>query len=183
MSATPEYENIYGRKWGRGLRPWLLVPKILFAGTFIGGLVTVLVLGFYYSPPQTPADWVAYSQLIQRAFTRVIVPALLGAILTGIALAMAHPMVFLRMRWFQAKLVLLIVCVPVLHVFMWGRSVALREAVTRDNDLVKATLLREQIYRGTIAALVFAVAVVVLGRIKPRLRQAYGRTFTRRIDP
>jgi hypothetical protein len=44
-------------------------------------------------------------------------------------------------------------------------------------DFAAATLLRKQLFRGTVATLAFAVAVILLGRLKPRLGQAYGRTF------
>ena len=41
-------QNIYGRKWGRGMRPWLLIPKYICVALILGGLgavVTVLAGG------------------------------------------------------------------------------------------------------------------------------------------
>lgn len=176
MSATREYQNIYGRRWGRGLRPWLLIFKIVSVAVFIGGLASTLVLAFGGPAPQTPAEWSRLAGMIRLAYTRVIVVGLLGALVFGILLLLPHFRVLIRMRWLQVKLGILAVFIPTFHLFMSARSAALREAVARQ-DFETAGLLREQLYRGTVAALAIGLVVVVLGRIKPRLGQAYGRTF------
>ena len=76
------------------------------------------------------------------------------------------------MRWLQVKLALIIV-VPTFHLFMAGRSLA--AGCDHAGGFPAATLL-QTLFRGTVATLAFAVAVI-LGRLKPRLGQAYGRTF------
>jgi uncharacterized membrane protein len=179
MSANREYQNIHGRRFGRGLRPWLLIPKVLFVAVFFGGLVSLLALGFLQPAPATLAEWAAQVALIRRAYRSVIVPALAGSMISGIALTIVHGGVLLRMRWLQAKLALIILLVPTFHLFMTGRSLALQSAVDR-GDFAAAALLREQLFRWTVATLLFALALILLGRLKPRLGQNYARTFSRR---
>jgi len=84
------------------------------------------------------------------------------------------------MRWFVLKMVLIAVCVPGLHLFMSSRARALRAVLNASTpDLQSAAFLWHQMLAGTIAALTFAVVVIVLGRVKPRLGQDYARTFSR----
>lgn len=181
MSATPEYQNIYGRKWGRGWRPYLLIPKFIFVACFLGGLITLLVLGFLGSTPKTSAEWAREAEFIRGAYGKVIVPALIATLVAGAVLASAHLRVFLRMRWLQVKLGLIVVCVPALHLFMSGRSAALRHAVAHGH-LASARAIRQQLFHGTLVTLAFALVVVLLGRLKPRLGQKYGRTFSRAAE-
>lgn len=182
MSATRYQQNIYGRRFGRGVRPWLLMPKVVFAAVFLGGLVSLLVLGFLRPRPATAAEWKAQAEIVRLAYMRVIVPGLVGAMATGVLLVIIHGGVLLRMRWLQVKLALIAVFVPTFHIFMAGRSLALREAVAR-GDFATALLLREQLFWGTVATLVFALTVILLGRLKPRLGQNYARTFSRGTRP
>ena len=43
--SSPPYTNIFGRKPGRGVRPWLLIPKVIAVATFVGGYVATIVSG------------------------------------------------------------------------------------------------------------------------------------------
>jgi hypothetical protein len=179
MQQAPRYTNIHGRRWGRGARPWLLLPKYAFVSIFLGGLVTMLILGFVQPRPETLAEWRRRELLLSHAYVRVIVPGLLGAILMGLLLLSTHFRVFIRMRWLQAKLVLLAVCVPSLHFYMRGKATALHAVLSDESraDLTRAGELWGDLRLGTLLSLCFAVCLVILGRIKPRLGQDYGRTF------
>lgn len=174
MPTAPKYVNIHGRKAGRGWRPLLLILKLVFVGGFLGGLLCVLVLVFAEPQPATAEAWSREAELISRFYLRVIVPSLVGAMLTGAALMYAHFAALFRMRWLRAKLALAALCIPTLHVVMRGRSVAFHQAVER-GDFAAAAELRSQLSAGTAAALGLAVALMILGRIKPRLGQNYAR--------
>ncbi len=174
------YRNIHGRKAGRGVRPYLIVVKVLSVAAFVGGLISVLVVALTGPPPQDLEAWWAQADLIRRIFLGVIIPGLTVAMVTGVLLFASIWQVMLRMRWFVTKAILVVVCVPSLHVFMHGRSLALRAALNADPpDLTAAETIRSHLLAGTLAALAFAVAAVILGRVKPRLGQDYGRTFAR----
>ena len=176
MSAT-RHGNVHGRKWGRGVRPYLLLPKIVCVATFLGGLVSLLVLLLLPEPPQTREAWIAQAELVRRGFGWVIVPSATGAVVFGSLLLRCHFRVFLRMRWVRVKLALIAVFVPGLHLFMRSRSIRLARLVEGDGDLAEAAVVRGELAAGTLAALGFVLVVIFLGRIKPRLGQRYGRTF------
>ncbi len=174
--------NIYGRKWGRGIRPYLLLPKYVCVSVFVGGLVHMLVQGFLLGGPETPEEWRRRELMLAHSFVYVIVPGLLGGMVMGLVLLALHFRALIRMRWLQVKLVVVAIGVPSLHFYMRGKAVALHAALARGtaDDLRGAAGLWQDLRAGTIASIVFALVVVYLGRIKPRLGQAYGRTFAKR---
>ena len=174
MPNPPAHTNIYGRKWGRGIRPYLLLPKVLCVGAFFGGLVTLLVLAFLRPVPQSPSEWLAEAELIRRTYTQAIVPGLVGAMIFGVLLLLPVRRALLHMRWLQVKLALVLICVPTLHLYMRLKSLELRAAIPSAHAPAAA---RHALLAGTVAAIVFAGVVIFLGRIKPRLGQDYGRTF------
>ncbi len=169
-----QHENIYGRRGGRGSRPYLLVAKIVFVAAFIGGLVSVLVLVLLPPLPATGDARRLYADALHRAYAWVIIPSLVGAMTCGLTLLASFWRVAIRMRWLQVKLLLIVACVPLLHSFMRQRSQALQEMLAADqpDGQVLATY-RDQILAGTIAVLAFGILMAALGRVKPRLGQGY----------
>ena len=178
------YENVHGRKPGRGIRPYLLLLKYLFVSIFVGGLVSMLIQGFILPGIDTLQDWQRRGMLLRHSYVWVIVPGLLGGMLTGLIMLWAHFGALIRMRWLQVKLVLIAVCVPSLHFYMRGKADALHATLARGTpqDLQTAAELWRDLRTGTVASLVFALMIVFLGRIKPRLGQNYGRTFNRQVS-
>ncbi len=173
------YTNRHGRKWGRGLRPYLIVPKLFFVAGFLGGLMGTLMIVYAQPVPATPAEWAGHLDLVHRAYSHLIVPCLVGAMLFGLVLLSSHFRAFIRMRWFQVKIFLVAVGVPCLHVYMYDRMQMLTRFV-QEERFVEATAYRGHMASGTVAALAFGLVVLFLGRVKPRLGQDYGRTFGKR---
>lgn len=187
-TATPAppggVRNIHGRRPGRGARPYLIVVKILAVTAFVGGLATVLLAVLWTAEPTDVAAWRDQTGLIGRIYTRVIIPGSTVAILTGVLLAASIWRVMVRMRWFVAKMLLIAAAMPSLHLFLRSRAAALHEVLAAAvPDLARAGQLRQELFVGTAAALFVAVAAIVLGRVKPRLGQDYGRTFARFSRP
>lgn len=177
----PPIQNVHGRKWGRGIRPYLLLPKYVCVSIFLGGLVTTLIHSTFMPAPATPEAWRAWSERFTFAYTRVIVPALLGAMTMGVLLLTTHLRAFIRMRWFQAKLALVALGVPTLHFLMRARSSALRTHLTQPiPDPEQTASLAAGLRTGTALVIAWALILIFLGRIKPRLGQDYGRTFARK---
>lgn len=81
------FANIHGRRQTRGLRPYLLIPKVLCVAGYFGGLLTMLV--------STDAS---------RIHRLIVLPSLIGAGLLGALLLALHGPILLRMRWLQVKL-------------------------------------------------------------------------------
>lgn len=170
--GTIRYQNIHGRRWGRGARPYLLMAKIMFVAVFVGGLISLLALVLIPPLPATEEGRHIFADALNRAYTWLIVPSLVGAMIVGLVLLASFWRAAVRMRWLQAKVLLIAVCVPMLHVFMKSRSQALQVLARTDGtDAQVLASLRDGVLIGTAAALAFAVLVVVLGRVKPRLGQ------------
>jgi hypothetical protein len=182
MSASsPTPRNIHGRQGGRGLRPYLIFPKSVFVSVFLGGLVSLLVLAFLQRTPTTLEEWRHRASLVAVSYVFVVVPGLLGGMIVGLILLFSHFRAFIQMRWLQLKLVLIAVCVPSLHFYMRGKATQLHNILDRNEsgDLERAAELWLELRNGTLAAILFALIVIFLGRIKPRLGQNYVRTSSR----
>ena len=176
------YRNIFGRTWGRGHRPYLLIPKFCCVAGFLGGLISLFVLAYLRPPPATHDEWLAHANLVSRGFRFVVVPSLAGAMALGLLLLSSHFKVFIRMRWLQVKLVLIGLFVPGLHYLMRNRALALWEQLEPGDDPARALAVRSQMAWGTLATIAFALIIITLGRVKPRLGQDYGRTFAKPKD-
>lgn len=147
--------NIHGRKRGRGIRPWLLLPKYLCVSLALGGLSAIAVL----STLRVPDSGIMANSLLQYQ----VFPALAGASVLGILLLVHHGRVMLKMRWLWAKLGLIVVAALVVHLVLKGQVA--REQVSPRGAIG---------YGAALSALAF-VLVAVVGRLKPRLGQKYNR--------
>ena len=164
-----QYVNKFGRKGGRGLRPWLLIPKVLGVATYFGGTVAATSLAFV-TQPTTIEEHQALARVIGSIFLFAAVPGLIVAIVCGAGLLIHHGRPFLRLRWLQVKLGVLLVTIPALHLWMSSHVKHLGAFdAAADGPLPEATLTA--IRGGLIVATVTAAMVIVLGRHKPRLGQ------------
>jgi len=70
MTDVPrkEYVNIYGRKGGRGVRPCLIVLKLVCVSAFLGGLMMLLALTLTTAQPRSQEEWQRRADLISRAY-------------------------------------------------------------------------------------------------------------------
>lgn len=165
------YENIHGRKPGRGLRPWLLIPKVIAVGVYLGSQATTAILWFAYphKPGQTPpAETSHWIEQIGFIFRFITVPALLAATILGVLLFLQHPGAFARTRWLRVKIVSLAIVVPAAHFFLSSRLAMLRLAVQNQSSDRQAYW---EFGLGLLAVLATTVGLIILGRVKPRLGQ------------
>ena len=178
MAPRPEYRNVHGRKWGRGLRPWVLIPKVLFVAGLIGGLLTLVAVLLLPASSPTPEAWRVRVDLVERTFTRVVIPCSTLAVLAGVVLLVMHGRVLLRMRWLIVKLTVTVLALPAGHLFLRFTLRSLQEAIAV-KSFEQAHRLIWQL-RAAAAGVLIAVGVIaVLGRLKPRLGQDFGGTFSR----
>ncbi|MEX0777156.1 MAG: hypothetical protein WD042_15735 [Phycisphaeraceae bacterium] len=163
----------------RGLRPWLLIPKVIAVGLFAGGLAAAAVLWFAHSAelarfdkPRPQDLWLV--NVLGTMFRYLIIPALLAAIVLGISLFLQHPRIFLRLRWLQVKLTIVLVMTPASHLWMSSRLGVLRQAY--EGGATNAAAVA-QLNLGFAVTLAWVVLVIVLGRLKPRLGQNWARSY------
>ena len=169
------YVNRFGRKGGRGVRPWLLIPKIICVGIYFGALVAMLAIWLASDYPQLPADdprrlWTI--QLLRMLALYVMVPGLLGAIVFGAILFLQHPRTFLRLRWLRVKVVSLLILIPSAHLLASSRLAMLRDAAITGSIDPAAEQQLPLILLGTIIG---SIWIILLGRMKPRLAQNWAR--------
>ncbi len=182
MFGSGERMNQFGRRGGRGARPYLIMLKVICVGLFLGGLVSFVILVAGRPVDAAPEQSEAFAALTHRMYGRLIVPAVIGAEVTGLLLTASIWRVMIRMRWFRLKMLILLIGCPGLHLFMVSRLTAFDEMLRAGFDQARAVALHTQMLAGTAAAIVYALLMIWLGRIKPRLGQDYGRTFTRTAD-
>lgn len=165
----PSYTNKHGRRPGRGLRPFILIPKILSVGALFGGFLAVAVL-LNASNPQTLEQWRHLDDSVNILFTHLIVPAVFCVIGFGLILLWMHWRALLAMRWVKVKLVLLILVLPPLH--LTGRYLTGQlDIALQQGNLDRVAMLMGR-FTLTIDLAVLAVALVIgFSRHKPRLGQ------------
>lgn len=164
------YINQFGRMPGRGIRPWLLIPKIFGLVVYVGGFCAVLALwissDFTSLPLDDPRRALVLHQ-VSSILVYLIVPAACVTIVFGILLLLQHPRVFLRMRWMQVKLLALLIVVPSCH--FYARAQYTQIKTTTEKQVSDAAAARFE--RATLAAIAGSAIVIFIGRIKPRLGQ------------
>lgn len=166
---TTPIDNIQGRKGGRGIRPWLLIPKVLAVAVYLGGLAAVAMIWWFSDVAGARFDDPRRKivlELISLLMTRLVVPALLLAIILGVVLLLQHPREFLRMRWLRIKLLALIVLIPAAHLYCRAQFLTLKDHALDPAEHASAGA------RFTIGLMlsVSAFAIVVaMARLKPRL--------------
>lgn len=187
MAATA---NQFGRKPGRGLRPWMLLPKIIAVAMLIGGLAAVVATA---GPPHalassaatTRAVWAQQVDSLEHLFRWVVIPGSTAAIIFGVALFFQHPAVFIRQRWMQVKLLLVLLGLPMLHLLMRSRTLELAAWVQSAGGSSEAEdrglALLAEIRWLAAGGLLLCVLIAVIGRHKPRLgRKAVTRQPARK---
>ena len=176
---TPQRTNVYGRRPGRGVRPWLLIPKVLAVAVYFGSLVAAAAVWFT-GPRRHPApadpQVVQWLEQVADLFRFVVVPALLVAVVFGLLLFLQHPRQFMRLRWWQVKIAWLAVFIPVMHLYMSSRLERVRSAVEAGS--MHGTAER-QFEWGLAAAILGSAFVIFLGRYKPRFWQNWARAYRR----
>ncbi|HSW46592.1 MAG TPA: hypothetical protein VLM89_13590, partial [Phycisphaerae bacterium] len=177
--SRKEYVNVHGRKGGRGSRPYFLVFKLVCVAGFLGGLMALLAVTAGRPVPVSQAQWQERADLISRVFRWVIIPGVTGAEIAGVILLVSIWRALIRMRWFVVKIILVLVCMPAFHLILSTRSERLQAIVAAGTDLPAAAEIHSQMLAGSATALVVGLVLLILGRIKPRLGQSYGRTFAR----
>jgi hypothetical protein len=165
-----EYRNVHGRRGGRGSRPWLLLPKVLCIGLYLGCVASLSLL-WWTTNVTDLGELAVMVGITRRLFVGLAVPALLIAATLGVGLFMQMPGQFLRLRWWQVKMLSLAVGVPVAHLWVSGKLRAVRDAIIQSAPMATTSAAAQQFRIALLLLLAGSVWVIVLGRHKPRLGQ------------
>lgn len=167
-----EYVNIHGRTGGRGLRPWILLPKLGAVAVFAGSYVSATVLWFNFRwGYASGAVWPVHA--VSLLFRTVIVPSLIATLFFGLLLFLQHPRVFIRRRWLQLKLVIAAL-LPVIHLIARRNFEMVKAGLLEQQDCVPSAEVESACARFSVClalGLSGALLLVILGRLKPRLGQ------------
>lgn len=162
-----------GRKRGRGLRPWLIQLKLAGLGLFFGGVAALVAIGALGPEPVDAAGWVQLRGVMRAVFWPCVFGGLVVAIAAGLALFAHHPRVFARTRWFRLKFVLLLVCLPSLHLGARSRVTAFYAAIETE-ALPELPARQDHVTIAFALAFVVMAAIAMIGKFKPRLGEELG---------
>ncbi|MCC7147081.1 MAG: hypothetical protein IT443_11605 [Phycisphaeraceae bacterium] len=183
-STTPPI-NIHGRKPGRGIRPWLLIPKVIAVAIFFGGLVAALVVATAAGPDPQGHALRQTAEMVARIIRWMVIPGGAAAAVLGILLTLQHPSILLRQRWLQVKLLLLALGPPAMHFLVRAMIERIRqsEIAALARPIAAPALSPSQALAwaqtGLGLAIVLTLLVMILGRQKPRLGQNWARAYPR----
>jgi len=172
------FVNQHGRRPGRGLRPWLLLPKIIAIAVALGGTAVVCLL-FLTLDATDHAVTMAQARTVMRVLTWLVVPAVVLAVVLGAGLVMLHGPILLRMRWLMVKLIVMIVCIPPLVGVTLSQARWLIEADPATNSGYPGAAAGLGAISSGGAVVVWAI-IIVLGRHKPRLGQPVTTVYQQR---
>jgi len=162
--------NRFGRKGGRGLRPWLLIPKVLAVCGAFGGTAAAWVVMLTLDNAATHESVVAQAHVVQRLINWLVYPCVAAAALLGVALLTLHGKPLLRMRWLWLKLIVVILALPIPVRMAYDDATWLVEADSKLNSAYPAGGALMGAVHLSIALMLWAL-VIWLGRHKPRLGQ------------
>jgi len=163
------FTNKHGRKPGRGVRPWLLMPKLFCVATYFGGLVGAMALLFLMDI-QNDEVRTHLIEVQSVLFRFSIVPGLIGALLFGAALLYHHGKPVWQMRWMRVKLVIVVISVPIFHTI--GRILLTTARETEGAESISAM----QNFRLMVISVILVTGLIMLiGRHKPRFGQSFGK--------
>ena len=175
--STPT--NQHGRKWGRGLRPWLLIPKVLCVAAGFGATLAAAACLLCVGAGDTHDQIVTMATLGLVLLDWIVCPSLVIAAALGVWLLVTHGFHLLRMRWLALKLIVIIGLMP--WPMLGGRSqmLWLIETDPMCNSAYPAGGVRLGLVNLGGAVLLW-IAIIWLGRHKPRLGQNIATVYQKR---
>ena len=199
---TKTYKNKNGRKQTRGMRPWFLIPKIISICAIWGGLAAFLIVILCAQPAdreavQTwPHNHLFTLNILTALLHYLIVPTVVLANIFGLLLFLDAPRIFIRLRWLQTKMLIIIFAYPILLGFMNAileHSRSMLSLIIRSNagtyELLDTAFARkfstihfidmylQILMYTTVIALLVTTVIIWLGRHKPKLGQNWAKTY------
>jgi hypothetical protein len=156
------------RRDGRGIaRAVLRCAKRVGVALVVGSLGALAVMCLLTPAPESAAGWAALRDAMRAVFWWAFFGGFMIVALSGISLFLLNPRAWLATGWFRAKLLVLAIAIPSLHLWARGRALAFEAAV----DAGDLAVLPER-WRGLgtpfLVAAVFFALVALFARAKGR---------------
>lgn len=136
----------------------------------IGGLASVSAIWLVGPLPQTQGEW----ELMVGIGRAVFWPCVFGGvgiiILAGIGLFIGDPQVYIRLRWFIFKVLLLTGVIPLLHIWARGRVQHFYEVV-EEGRLEEAAAAWDGVGQAYLVGAIVLLIMAIFARRKPRMGQ------------
>jgi hypothetical protein len=152
---------------------WLVAHVAISVGWFGGGYAMLIMGIVAMTSAGTPLRPAAY-ELMHLSDTAIMIPGSLGALITGLVLALYTKWRVLHHRWVLTKLVLTVGAMFFAYVYVAQKvKVALDATLTNvDADLGR---LAESVISGSSVMLLVLFATTLLSIVKPWGRTSWGR--------
>ena len=174
------------------MRPFLLIPKIISICA-IWGVLAACALLILCAPESAHRSATGYLTDTHQLLTQLshlnnilIIPALILANIFGLLLFLDEPRIFIRLRWLQAKMLLILLAYPPLFAFLHAKLFDVRSliATALNNNSAEQTVSRLQhdlqiINLSIFTALILTTLIIILGRHKPKLGQNWAKTYAK----
>lgn len=152
---------------------WLLAHVVVSVGWFGGGYA-MLVMGITaMTSVGTPLRPAAY-EMMHLSDTAIMIPGSLGALITGLVVALYTKWRVLHHWWVVTKLLLTVGAMVFAYVYI-AQNVKTALDATLTNPNVDIDRLSQSVISGNVVMLLVLVATALLSIFKPWGRTAWGR--------
>jgi hypothetical protein len=137
----------------------------------LGGFVCSLVL-ILATPRESLDDWRALVDAVGTIFKLVLVPASFATVVFTLLLFWPRRRWFLRQRWAQVKVALLVLTLPALHLIARGVFTSVRREVESETGSPEGPTGQLEFFTDLVVLSIVVLLVALwLARFKPRLGQ------------
>lgn len=148
---------------------WVVYPKLVAIAVLLGSFVCTLVL-ILATPRSSLEDWRPMVNSIGILFKLLIVPASFVVVVLSLVLFFRNRQWFLRQRWAQVKVLLLVATLPALHLLARSVFTSIRQEVEREGGSPEGPTGRLEMFTLLVAVTIVVLLLAIwLARFKPRL--------------
>jgi hypothetical protein len=153
-----------GRRIARGV---LRCAKRVGVALVVGSLGALAAMCLLTPAPDSAAGWAALRDAMRAVFWWVFFGGFVIVAMSGINLFLLSPRAWLATGWFRAKLVVLAIAIPSLHLWARGRALAF-EAAVAGGDLAALPERWRALGTPFLVAAAFFALVALIARAKTR---------------
>lgn len=115
----------------------LKIIHLITASLWVGGAVTLLLMGLWLGPAQSGLELLGYDLARKFVDDLIIIPGALGCLFSGLLISWLTPWGFFRHRWVTVKWILTIACI-LFGTFYLGPIINTQPLTSRELGLAAA---------------------------------------------